>query len=115
MAAKKSKRPRRTAIVPRVVFQTAVALAVVPAAAAIAGCTSSHGPILSVAAPLDAGPDVGFSVVAVRDAGRDQGVFAVAVPLDTGFSVVAAPDMGVDAGHDSGFFSVVAIRPDSGA
>jgi hypothetical protein len=119
MASKKHKRPssrpRRTAIVPRVVFQTAVALAVVPAASAIAGCTSTHGPILSVAVPQDAGRDTGFfSVVAIRDAGNDMGVFAVAVPIDSGFSVVAMPpDASDDAGQDTGFFSVVAVRPDA--
>jgi hypothetical protein len=112
MASRKNKRsssrPRRTAIVPRVVFQTAVALAVVPAAAAIAGCTSSHGPVLSVAA-FDAGRDALFSVVAVRDAGSDAGVFAVAVQIDSGFSVAAQPDMGTDGG----FFTVVAVQPDT--
>lgn len=113
MASKKSKRssrrPPRTAIVPRVVFQTMVAMSVVPAASVIAGCgqsttatTDAGDSGFSVAAPLDGGRDTGFfSVVAAPDAGRDTGFFAVvaapdsgfsvAVPLDGAFSVLVAP------------------------
>lgn len=124
MASKKTKkrapsRPRRTAIVPRVVFQTVVAAAVVPVMSlAAAGCGQATNPGVdsggfSVAAPLDAGRDAGFSVVA-------DGGFGVA---DVGFSVVADGSFGVadggfsvaaplDGGQDSGFFSVVAFPPD---
>lgn len=122
MPTKKSKRasaPRRTAIVPRIVFQTAVAVAVVPSlGAAAAGCGSTIGPatdsgVFSVAAPLDGGRDAavdaGFSVVA--DAGHDMGVFSVAAPLDAGtdafFSVIAPPP-------DMGAFSVAIAPPDAG-
>jgi hypothetical protein len=108
-----SARPRRTAIVPRVVFQTLVAVAVVPAAGVLAGCGQSSTPtqdtgVFSVAAPLDggndagtfsvamasdAGNDAGFSVAVPNDAGDDAGFFGVAAPLDGAFSVlVAFPD-----------------------
>ena len=124
MAAKKktkrpSTRPRRTAIVPRVVFQTMVAMSVVPSGAVLAGCGQSFS-VATTDASFDAnlpdtGPDAGFSVVALpRDAGPD-GAFGVAdAGGDSGFfSVVARPpDSGTDAGRDTGFFSVVAIPLD---
>lgn len=97
---------------PRVVFQTVVATAVVPAAGAgLAGCNCGSG----VAALMDAHfsvadvgvaalPDAGFSVA---DAG-----FSVAVPvdagsLDAGFSVA---DVGPP---DDAAFSVAAEPPDA--
>ncbi len=104
MAAKKNKRPssrpRRTAIVPRVVFSTLVAVSVVPAASVLAGCGQARG-------PEDSGA---FSVALPRDAGRDVGTFSVALPIDAGhdsaFSVVAMP---IDAGTDTNpTFSVAA-------
>ena len=92
-----SRPPRRTAIVPRVVFQTAVAAAVVPVMAVAAmGCGQAQ-------VPGDAGRDGGFSVAMVRDGGPDSG-FSVLVGPDSGFSV-AIP---LDSGTDSGFFSVAA-------
>lgn len=112
-AKKKPARPvRRTAIVPRVVFQTLVAVSVVPAASAIAaGCTTSHPQ------DTDAGRDAGlfgvadgaFSVAADALPPRDMGMFAVAVdasppPSDVGFSVAVPLDG----------FSVGAPAPDSG-
>jgi hypothetical protein len=112
-AKRPSSRPRRTAIVPRVVFQTLVAVAVVPAASVLAGCgqstTANHDAgvfsvvapltdagrdmgVFAVALPIDSGTDTGaFSVAVPNDAGNDVGVFAVAVPLDGAFSVIIAP------------------------
>lgn len=98
--ARSSPRPRRTAIVPRVVFQTVVAVSVVPAVGMVAGC----GTQTTVA---DAGRDAGFSVAdsgPPYDAGRDAGfsvadvgppndaAFSVAVELDSGFSVAVPFD-----------------------
>jgi hypothetical protein len=112
-AKKKTPRPtRRTAIVPRVVFQTLVAVSVVPAASAIAaGCSTSHPQ------DADAGRDAGLFGVAdgafsvAVDASlppRDTGVFAVAAdappPSDAAFSVAVPLDG----------FSVGAPAPDSG-
>jgi hypothetical protein len=116
-----SRRPPRTAIVPRTVFATAVAVAVIPAASAIAGCSGGNAPatdtgIFSVAAPLDGGRDAGFGVADVGPP-VDMG-FSVAVPLDMG--VDTGPMFGVadvgppDAGQDAGFFGVAAPL-DSGA
>ncbi len=98
--ARSSPRPRRTAIVPRVVFQTVVAVSVVPAIGIVAGCgtqttvvDAGHDAAFSVAdsgPPHDAGRDTGFSVA---DAGppNDAG-FSVAVPFDGAFSVAAPLD-----------------------
>lgn len=113
-AKKKPARSRpRTAIVPRVVFQTLVAVSVVPAASAIAaGCSTSHPQ------DADAGRDAGlfgvadgaFSVAAdaMPPPPRDMGMFAVAAdappPSDAGFSVAVPLDG----------FSVGAPAPDSG-
>src|SRR5258706_13961986 len=96
-----SSRPRRTAIVPRVVFQTLVAVSVVPAATVLAGCGQARTPGgtdtgFSVVAANDAGRDSGtFSVVAVNNAGRDSGTFSVAIP--------------VDGGHNLGMFAESAV------
>lgn len=117
-AKRPSSRPRRTAIVPRVVFQTLVAVAVVPAAGALAGCGQSTTPTTR-----DTGT---FSVVAPLDGGNDSGMFAVAVPIDGGtdagtFSVAVPNDAGDDAGFFSvavpldGAFSVIIAPPDGSA
>lgn len=113
-----SRRPPRTAIVPRAVFATVVAVGVIPAMGTVAGCGGGSTPapdtgIFSVAAPLDAGRDAGFGVAA-----------DVGPPVDMGFSVAVPLDMGVDTGPmfgvadvgppDSGFFGVAAPL-DSGA
>lgn len=126
-SAKRSrKRPRKTSIVPRVVFQTVVAMSVVPVAGGIAAGCGGHGP-----ATFDGGRDAGFfgvadagpppsdanvdafffSVAAPIDSGTDTGTFGVAdvgPPPDSGFFSVAAP-------IDSGTFGVAAEPPDGSA
>lgn len=117
-----SKKAPRTAIVPRIVFQTAIAVSVIPVAGgAVAGCVT-HG----VAVQRDAR----FSVADVLGVAADGGLFSVAMPqpdanmdatfsvADVGFSVadvgfsVAAP---LDAPQpDGGFFSVAIEAPDAG-
>jgi hypothetical protein len=96
------KRQRKTAIVPRIVFQTVVAMSVVPAAGALAsGCGGGQGPA------ADAGHDVGFGVA---DAGPpNDAAFSVAVPVDSGVdsAMFGVADTGPPP-HDSGFFSVAA-------
>lgn len=119
--AQRKKKQRRTAIVPRVVFQTVVAMSVVPAAAvALSGC-GGIGPAA----------DSGFGVADVgpRDAGTDTGMFSVAMPIDSGVDggmfgvadVGPPPDAGTDTGMfsvampiDSGFFSVAVPTEDAG-
>jgi hypothetical protein len=114
------KKPRKSAIVPRVVFQTVVAMSVVPAAVAVSGCGESHRVFsvadggFSVAMPRDSGFGVAADSGPPRDANfgvADVGpphdaAFSVAVPLDSGMFSVAMP-------LDSGMFGVAA-EPDAG-
>ena len=113
-----SKKPARTAIVPRIVFQTVIAVSVVPAAGgAVAGCGGG-----GVAAVRDAAFSVAdgsgvaawdarFSVAADGGQPADAGLFSVAIMNDAGgFSVadVGAPD------PDAGLFSVAVEPSDAG-
>ncbi len=120
MPSNKMRRSRRTTIVPRVVFQTVVAIGVIPAAAVLAGCSASttrtdDAGFLGVAALIDAGRDGG-----TRDVGpaaSDTGTFSVALIQDAAFSVTANQDGGafsVAADFDGGFFGVGAPAPDAG-
>ena len=120
------KKPRRTAIVPRVVFQTVIAISVVPAVAAgVSGC--GVGPSAAV--------DANFSVADGGPPPRDTGVardafFSVAdatPPRDSGFGVadggpprdaafgVADVGFSVAAPIDSGMIFGVAAPPDDAA
>lgn len=115
---KNAKRTRKTSIVPRVVFQTLVAVSVVPAATVLAGCGQAVAPSDSGIGPA---ADSGTFSVAMPppDGGRDMGTtFSVAIPLDAGHDAAffgVAADGGPpsrDAGQDTGFFSVVAFPLD---
>ena len=110
------KKSPRTAIVPRIVFQTAVAVSVIPVAgAAMAGCN-----VAGVAVERDAR----FSVADVLGVAADAGFFSVAMPqpdanVDAAFSVadvgfsVADVGFSVAAPLDAGFFSVAIGAPDA--
>lgn len=102
----RAARPRRTAIVPRIVFQTVVAVSVVPAVGLVAGCGNATTGGNDAASTLG---DTGFSVADAGPPPNDAG-FSVALPLDGSFSVAAPLDGGfsVAAPVDGGFFGVAA-------